>query len=82
MHKYIKVNLKDLKEPNFKNLRGQPFLGKTEYGLSRKCSLCFYRDREGNFIRDCEIGTKDDPTPKELFGFRNDQYLPERIDGK
>lgn len=75
-------------------LRGQPFIEKIKkynnpedlaYGeqIPRACGLCFYRDRPGNITRDCEIivheGKK---TPKELFGFKPDEYLPAKLDGK
>ncbi len=46
----------------------------------RKCSLCFYRDGHPNPTKDCQIISK--KHPKEIFGFKKNDYLPQEIDGK
>jgi hypothetical protein len=70
-------------------LRGQPFIAKeTTYDTPpetwrRVCDLCFYRYGQDDVLKqnqDCGIVVT--PTPHALFGFKEDEHLPEQIDGK
>ena len=88
-----KVNLPGLPEIQVEKLRGQPYIGSivrytnpedSAFGESirRECGFCFFRDGSGNNNRDCYIDTKNKDSPKKLFGFKEEDYLPMQIDDK
>ena len=71
------------------SLKGQIFIGtivKTddnEGEIQRRCGMCYHRYGGDNYQKkenDCGFVPSDGrPTPKQMFGFMNDQFLPEQI---
>jgi len=77
-------------------LKGQKFIGEifvldthNKECIDRVCSLCLYRSRiekkpdNPADLPDCSmVVRKGEKTAHQLFGFKNDEYLPEIINGK
>lgn len=70
-------------------LKKQRFIGRTvktddyEGEIERRCGMCHHRYGGENYkkqINDCEFVPPDSqPTPKQMFGFREKEFLPETL---